>query len=228
MKTMKKSIQLAAAILLSLTFVKCSNTNVDPQLVLDDELMPAGMHQIDNPSADALSRLEELRIENPKDQFFYLAFDSPSAQRTSEWIFPQTELKIEYVDAEQVDRPQEAKNLGIIVKKIKGDYRDEAFTVIEQMPKPANGRREYYRYLGSNMQYPTEAKEAGIEGRVFVEFIIDKDGSLIDLKVLKGIDKACDNEAIRVLKDAPNWIPGKVAGIPVKVKMILPISYKLS
>jgi len=68
----------------------------------------------------------------------------------------------------------------------------------------------------------------GIEGKVFVEFVIEKDGSITDVKAIKGIGAGCDEEAVRILQSAPNWKPGKQRGKPVRQKMVLPISFKLS
>ena len=78
------------------------------------------------------------------------------------------------------------------------------------------------------MKYPNQARRMGIEGRVFVQFVVDKDGQLTEIKAVKGIGAGCDEEAVRVLKSAPKWKPGKQRGRPVKVRMILPITFKLS
>lgn len=78
------------------------------------------------------------------------------------------------------------------------------------------------------MKYQNQARRMGIEGRVFVQFVVDKDGQLTEIKAVKGIGAGCDEEAVRVLKSAPKWKPGKQRGRPVKVRMILPITFKLS
>lgn len=104
---------------------------------------------------------------------------------------------------------------------------DEIFTIVEQQPAPVGGIRAFYEYVGNNLKYPARASRTGIEGRVFVEFIVEKDGSLTDLKVAKGIGGGCDEEAIRVITGAPKWIPGKQRGNPVRVRMVMPIMFKL-
>jgi protein TonB len=78
------------------------------------------------------------------------------------------------------------------------------------------------------MKYPAQARRMGIEGKVFVEFVVDKDGTLTEVKTVKGIGAGCDEEAVRVIQSAPKWKPGKQRGRPVKVRMILPIIFKLS
>ena len=82
-------------------------------------------------------------------------------------------------------------------------------------------------YLSSNIKYPEEAKEKGISGRVFIQFVIEKDGSVSNVKVMKGIGGGCDEEAVRVVKAMPKWKPGKQKGKPVRVNYILPVSFKL-
>lgn len=82
-------------------------------------------------------------------------------------------------------------------------------------------------YLSGNITYPEDAKEKGISGRVFIQFVIEKDGSVSNVKVMKGIGGGCDEEAVRVVKSMPKWKPGKQKGKPVRVNYILPVSFKL-
>ena len=104
---------------------------------------------------------------------------------------------------------------------------DEIFTIVEVQPSPVGGMRAFYQYVGNNLKYPKRASRMGVEGRVFVEFIVEKDGSLTDVKIAKGIGAGCDEEALRVLNSAPNWNPGKQRGNPVRVRMVMPIMFKL-
>jgi len=104
---------------------------------------------------------------------------------------------------------------------------EEIFTIVEDQPAPKGGMAAFYEYVGKNLKYPAQARRMGIEGKVFVQFIVDKDGSITEVDAIKGIGAGCDEEAIRVLKNAPNWSPGKQRGRPVKVRMILPITFKL-
>jgi len=77
------------------------------------------------------------------------------------------------------------------------------------------------------MRYPVQARRMGIEGRVFVQFVVQKDGSLQEIQVIKGIGAGCDEEAVRVIKKSKNWKPGKQRGRAVKVRMIIPIVFRL-
>ncbi len=104
---------------------------------------------------------------------------------------------------------------------------DEIFTIVEEQPSPVGGMKAFYDYVGANLKYPPRASRMGIEGRVFVEFVVERDGSLTDIRVAKGIGGGCDEEAIRVISEAPNWNPGKQRGRNVRVRMIMPIVFKL-
>ncbi|MEX2593894.1 MAG: TonB family protein [Anditalea sp.] len=105
---------------------------------------------------------------------------------------------------------------------------DQIFDVVETMPAPPGGMEGWSKYLNNNLKYPTQARRMGIEGTVYVVFVVNTDGSIQDVEILRGIGGGCDEEAMRVVKNAPNWEPGKQRGRPVRVKMRLPIRFKLS
>lgn len=104
---------------------------------------------------------------------------------------------------------------------------NQVFTVVEQQPEFPGGTDALYKFIGKNMRYPESAKRMNVEGRVFVSFVIEKDGSVTDVQVMKGIHQACDAEAIRVIKSIPAWKAGKQNGRPVRVRFSLPIQFKL-
>lgn len=103
----------------------------------------------------------------------------------------------------------------------------EIFTIVEEMPTYPGGESEMYAYLKDNMEYPELAKDAGIQGIVFVSFVIEQDGSIDDVKVLRGIGGGCDEEAIRVVENMPHWNPGKQRAKPVRVQFNMPIRFVL-
>lgn len=105
---------------------------------------------------------------------------------------------------------------------------DEVFTLVEHQPGPVKGMKSFYTYIRKNLRYPSQARRMGIEGKVFLEFIVNKDGSLSNIRVLKGIGAGCDMEAKKVLQNAENWTPGRQNGAPVKVRMVIPITFSLS
>ena len=105
---------------------------------------------------------------------------------------------------------------------------EEIFEVVEDPAEPIGGYKEFYAYVANNMKYPRRAMDVGVSGKVYVQFIVDKDGSITQAAVIRGIGYGCDEEAVKVLSNAPNWKPGKQRGRPVKQRMIMPILFKLS
>ena len=104
---------------------------------------------------------------------------------------------------------------------------DEIFTIVETQPTPKGGYTVFYKEIGEKLRYPATAKRMGVEGKVFVQFVINKDGSITNMKIVKGIGSGCDEEAIRVMGTMPSWEPGRQRGRPVRVQMIIPIRFIL-
>lgn len=101
------------------------------------------------------------------------------------------------------------------------------FTVVEQMPMYPGGDAALMGYLRDNIKYPTVAAENGVQGRVFVGFVVERDGSITDVNILRGVDPSLDREAMRVVKSMPRWNPGKQNGSAVRVKYQVPVSFRL-
>jgi periplasmic protein TonB len=125
-----------------------------------------------------------------------------------------TEVK-EYVPVEINKSEEEAEEVQI-------------FTVVESMPSFPGGEAARIQFLNDNIKYPQMARESGIQGRVFVTFVVERDGSVTDVKVLRGIGGGCDEEAVRVIQNMPKWEPGKQRGKPVRVQFNMPILFKLN
>lgn len=105
---------------------------------------------------------------------------------------------------------------------------DVIFVVVESMPEFPGGPQAMYKFLGENIKYPVIAQENGIQGRVVCQFTVNKDGSLVDIEVVRsGGDASLDKEAVRVIKSMPKWKAGKQRGKPVRVKYTLPVNFKL-
>ena len=113
------------------------------------------------------------------------------------------------------------------IRVVSQQDRDSIYNIVEQMPEFPGGVAEMMTYLSGNIKYPEEAKDKGISGRVFIGFVVEKDGSVNQVKVMKGIGGGCDDEAVRVVKAMPKWKPGMQKGKPVRVSYMLPISFKL-
>ena len=104
---------------------------------------------------------------------------------------------------------------------------DDVLIFAETQPSFPGGLEAFYRYVGQSVHYPRQAVQRGVSGKVFIEFVVDKDGSLSDIRVAKGIGAGCDEEALRVIKNAPRWNPGKQRGRAVRVRMMVPITFSL-
>ena len=105
---------------------------------------------------------------------------------------------------------------------------DEPFLFVEEGAEPIGGMSAFYGYLKKNLKYPSKARRMGIDGNVYMSFVVERDGNLTNIKVLKGIGAGCDAEATRVLQEAPRWKPGKQRGKPVRQRIQMPIRFMLN
>ena len=106
--------------------------------------------------------------------------------------------------------------------------QDSIHRVTEVMPQYPGGPNEMMRYIQENIKYPQSAKDNKIEGRVYVSFVVEKDGSITNAAVMRGIDKECDAEALRVVSSMPKWTPGQHKGENVRTQFTIPIYYKFN
>jgi protein TonB len=128
-----------------------------------------------------------------------------------------------------VEAAEDTKIEEIIIKieKDEEDY-NQIFTIVEDIASPIGGTSAFYKYVSQNMRYPAQAKRMSVEGRVFCEFVVNRDGSIQDVKVLRGLGAGCDEEAIRVLQASPRWNPAKQRGKAVRSRFHMAIIFKLS
>ena len=122
-------------------------------------------------------------------------------------------LKAKEVIATEPVKPKEEEN--------------KVFDVVEQMPSYPGGMGALMQYLSSNIKYPAIAEENGIQGRVICTFVVERDGSITDVRIAKSVDPSLDKEAVRVVSTMPKWIPGKQNGSAVRVKFTLPVTFRL-
>lgn len=113
------------------------------------------------------------------------------------------------------------------VKVEKPEVENKVFDVVEQMPSFPGGNAALMKYLSENIKYPVVAQENGVQGRVVVSFVVERDGSITDVKVVRSVDPSLDREATRVVKSMPKWIPGKQNGSAVRVKYNVPVAFRL-
>ena len=115
----------------------------------------------------------------------------------------------------------------VVVEEEVEEVEEEIFTVVENDPEFPGGMEALYKYLQTSIKYPTIAKENNITGRVYVTFVVEKDGSIANPRILRDIGGGCGQEAIRVVKAMPKWKPGKQRGKAVRVQFNLPVSFNL-
>ena len=104
---------------------------------------------------------------------------------------------------------------------------NKVYDVVEQMPSFSGGPSALMQYLSSNIKYPVKAEEKKIQGRVVCTFVVERDGSITDVRVVNSVDPSLDKEAIRVVKSMPKWIPGRANGKPVRVKYTVPVTFRI-
>lgn len=151
----------------------------------------------------------------------------PPAPPEIEIVEDDVDVDEDQPDIKEVDMDQNtAMNLPEGKEEAKED--DKIFMVVEDSPTFPGGEGEMMRYISNNIEYPQMEKENGIEGQVVVNFVVNEDGSISNIKILKGITKGLNEEAKRVIKTMPKWEPGEQRGKPVKVRVNLPIRFSLN
>ena len=127
------------------------------------------------------------------------------------------------------DEGQEVlKQNQVVVEKVEEKEEEtKIFEVVEQMPQFPGGDAALMQYLSSHIKYPAVAEENGIQGRVVCTFVVERNGSITDVRVVKSVDPSLDKEAVRVIKGMPSWIPGKQNGSAVRVKYTVPVTFRL-
>ena len=116
----------------------------------------------------------------------------------------------------------------IVYEEPEEEETDEIFVFVEDRPEPIGGYEALYGYINKNIQYPRQATRMGIEGKVYVSFVVERNGTVSDVKIIKGIGGGCDKEAVRVLAGCPiKWTPGKQRGKPVRTHFSINIRFTL-
>ena len=185
--------------------------------------------------------IDEIKNKFPNEKLTYIEIDDYYPEKQGEGLFVQTLEKngIDKKTVRGVFAISERGKLGLILSNTETFHKiaemtkdidsegEEVFDIVEDQPTPIGGMPQFYEYIAQNMKYPSKAKAMGIEGRVFIQFIVNKSGKLTQVKAVKGIGAGCDEEAVRVIENAVPWTPGKQRGREVNVRMILPITFKL-
>ena len=138
------------------------------------------------------------------------------------------EIKQNEVAAVEVEGPTEIVFEEPVEEVVVEEDENKIFTVVEQQPEFQGGYEAMMNFIKKNMRYPASARRMGVDGTVYVSFVVSKDGSISEVKTIRGISADCDKEAMRVVSMMPAWRPGKQNGKPVFVRFVLPIKFKLN
>ena len=182
-------------------------------------------------------KLEKIEVEKVKSS---VKFVPPVIKKDSE-VKPEEELKSQEelnktntaIGAFDVKGNDEAAGEVLKAKEVIAqpeppkEEETKVFDVVEQMPSFPGGPSALMQYLSSNIKYPVVAEENGVQGRVVCTFVVERDGSITDVRVIRSVDPSLDKEAVRVVKSMPKWIPGKQNGSAVRVKYTVPVTFRL-
>lgn len=180
---------------------------------------------IDASKIESIYLMENNLAKDFPDKLIKLAFKSVAANSDTEAGNSQAEQTDQKTNdninrENSVEAPPPAGN-------INNDDSGEVFSYVEEMPEFPGGQESLMQFIAQNIKYPDVAKENGIEGKVYVQFVVFSNGKADRINVLRGIDPSLDAEAVRVIKQFPLWNPGKQNGKPVNVSMTLPVQFKL-
>jgi protein TonB len=200
-----------------------------------------------NVEVTTLSNIEiEKKVEKPKD--IIIEKPAPPLKSSIKFTPPVIKPDEEVQDDEEIKTQEELINtdVNISVADVKGtdevngqdigdlnnmivgeDTTSTPYAVVEQMPEFPGGEAALQRYLHTSVKYPNIAMENGIQGKVYVGFVVERNGSISNVRIARGVDASLDKEAMRVVKLMPKWIPGKQNGEPVRVSFTAPINFVL-
>jgi len=244
-KIMTKSLLISAGLFLLVGFSPLIYSKMFPTMV--EKVAPPRVVDLSNVIHDMKKKVEpEKKIEPPKAE----PVKVKTVNMTSNIVVvdkpeikdPPTMKEIENAVVSNVTQDGEIKpNLSLITPSANGNGNGlgkeegegensnevKEISGVDEYPEFAGGMKAFTKYMERNLRYPSRAQEDGIQGKVFVSFVVEKDGSITDVKVLRGIGFGCDEEAMKVIKKSPLWKPGKNKGIPVRVRYNMPINFNL-
>ena len=152
----------------------------------------------------------------------------PAVQEVEVLNVVEDNVETETIEVSTEETEQEVVIAAPVEAPVEEEEEEVVFVVVESMPEFPGGQQALFKYLSENVKYPVIAQENGIQGRVICQFVVNKDGSIVDVEVVRsGGDPSLDKEAIRVIKSMPKWKPGKQRGKAVRVKYTVPVNFKL-
>ena len=174
-------------------------------------------------------------VENVEEEMVEITKQEEQKPQPVEMPKQTTQLEIvqDDVEVEDIEINAEVEQNEVIEEYVAPEIEEEEvveqeiFQIVEEMPAYPGGEQKMMEYIAKNIKYPQIARESGIQGRVFVGFVVEPDGSVSNVKIMRGIGGGCDEEAMRVVKAMPKWKPGKQRGKAVRVSYTLPVMFKL-
>ena len=149
-------------------------------------------------------------------------------KQTTQLEIVQDDVEVEDIEINaEIDQKEVIEEVVHVEVEEEEIVEQEIFQIVEEMPSFPGGEAKLMEYVAKNIKYPQIARETGIQGRVFVGFVVEPDGSISNVKLLRGIGGGCDEEAMRVIKSLPKWKPGKQRGKAVRVSSQIPVFFKL-
>jgi TonB family protein len=234
MRTLKRSVRRwkLAAIAVTTTiiflFVACQD-----QLISEvQNLSKSSNMAIDIPE-EVQHRIDEIKNAHPEKKFVVIETTTDEGWKTLEKIQQNNVAHIELITP--TAKPSETVRSFAVVEMNEmtekvtalSQQEGEVYTVVDETALPEGGMPAFYEYVMTNLKYPKAAREKGEEGKVLVEFVVQTDGSITDVAILKGVSEDLNHEAMKVMAGSPRWVPGKMQGKLVKQRMVMPISFKL-
>ena len=202
-------------IVLALMFVAFEWTQRDVKVATDSGIVDLVFEEEIIP----ITQQEEIKAPPPPEapsvaEVLNIVEDNADVQETAIATTEETgkAVEVKYVPVEVEEEEPEEETI---------------FQVVEVMPEFPGGMAECLKFLGKNIKYPTIAQENGVQGRVIVQFVVNRDGSIVDPVVVRSVNPYLDKEALRVIKSMPKWKPGQQRGKAVRVKYTVPVTFKL-
>ena len=187
--------------------VKVSTDTGVVDLVFEEEIIP-------------ITQQEEIKAPPPPE--------APSVAEVLNIVEDDAEVEETTIaSTEENKEAVEVKYIPVEVEVEEEAEEETIFQVVEVMPEFPGGMAECLKFLGKNIKYPVIAQENGIQGRVIVQFVVNRDGSIVDPVIVRSVDPYLDKEALRVIKSMPKWKPGQQRGKAVRVKYTVPVTFKL-
>ena len=175
-----------------------------------------------------------LKCERINDVSFKLTFGNDDIEPTRTYMITYAgkgtynyELTITDMPVENVDKSELIEQTENDNNEKENEKSEKVYDVVEQMPQFPGGSAALFEYLAKAIQYPEEAREKGIQGRVVCSFVVERDGSISGVKVFRSVEPSLDREALRVILSMPRWIPGRQNGAAVRVKYTVPVTFRL-